>query len=388
MRTEEEDHIAMRETHFIEIPRDIDLRHKEALQPSIWFKRISFRRRNLVRLLPFAIVGLVFVVVVGLLGIQHFIKSPEKVSLYTVAQGTMASYIGGGGLTYPLQRVDIAYPISTQVLEVQVQVGQVITPGQSLLTLDATALNAQLDTAYSQWREAVSYLNTLQGAGSLPAQIAGASSDAAIAKSRYDALNSQINSPAFNHGNVVAKMAGVVGAVNVVPGDLFEPNEVLMTIQDISTIIVRAQFPLDQRDRVQVGSDAEVIPAATPSEHFQGKVTTIAPALSNVGSNTFETWISVPNTEGKLFTGQSVYARVVSQRSLLIVPQLAVINPESDATVFVYVAGRARIRHVTIDARNGDTFGLSGGVQVGDQVILSGKHQLLDGDQVTVTSNP
>jgi RND family efflux transporter MFP subunit len=351
--------------------------------------RGQFAQRWLLTHRKIALAGMTFLVLlmIGLpVLVVRLVGSTPHVTVYTVHNQTLTSYVGGGGLAYPVQSLDIAYPVSAQVIQVNVQIGQTVQPGQPLLTLDSAGLTAQLQQAYAEWQTAQQYLNNLISSGASPAQIAAARQQAEVAKSRYDTLNAQLNSPSFNHGNVIAPFAGVVTAVNVTPGTLFKANATLLTLEDVSTIIVRAQFPLEQRAQVQPGASVEIDPASIPDQHFTGKVTAINPALSNAGSATFETWITVPNPDRALFTGETVYARVRGVQVLPTVPELAVINPESDSIVFVYAAGKAHLRHVVVGARDGDRFGIISGLQPGDKVILVGQYELSDNEPVIVTA--
>ena len=309
-----------------------------------------------------------------------------RVTVYTVHSDTLTSSLGGGGLTFANQSLNVSYPVSARVVNVNVQVGQSVNSGDTLLTLDNADLTCQLQQAEAAWQAAESYLNTLYATpGTSPATIAYAQQLAEAAKGRYDALNAQLNSPAYSKGNILAPFAGVVTAVNVTSGSIAAPNGTLVTLQDESAIIVKAQFPLEQRGQIQVGQDAQVDPVATSSQTLPGKVIAINPQLTTNGSGTFEVWITVQNADQQLFTGETVYARVTTQQTMLTIPELAVVNPDSDSIVFLYSQGRAHIRHVVIGARDGDRFGIVTGLQEGDQVILVGQHQLTDNQPVQVT---
>jgi membrane fusion protein (multidrug efflux system) len=337
-------------------------------------------------------VALVLIIALGLL-IVHLAKTQPRVVLYTVHEQTLNSYVGGGGLTYAARTLNVAYPVSGRVMKVAVSVGQAVQAGQPLLTLDNATIAAQLEQAYVQLQTAQNYLNTLlaqpvpptaNGAAQHATAIAAARRVVAIAQSHYDALNAQLSSPAYNHGTVTAPFTGVVTAINVTAGTLFSANKTLLTLQDISTIVVQVQFPLAERAQVRVGASAQVDPVAAPGQQFTGTVTAIVPALSSAGSATFTAWVTVPNNGQQLFTGESVYVRVASQQQLPTVPELAVINPDADSIVFVYANGRAHVRHVVVGLRDGDRFGIISGLQPGDQVILVGQYQLSDNEPVVV----
>lgn len=320
-----------------------------------------------------------------LIGFNLF-RSTPRVTLYTVHTTLLHTTIGGGGLVYPAQTLDVAYPISAQVTKVNVQVGQMVQPGQSLVTLDSAALTSRLSEAYSEWQIAVIYVSTLQAQGSSAKQIAGAEQQAAIAKSRYDTLFSQINSTAFNKGNIVSTFTGVVTDINVTSGSYFNSNATLMTIEDQSNLIVRAELPLDQANQIKTGQPAEVVSDSRPNQPVTGTVTAIIPSLSHQGNSTFMAWITVPNSSQALFTNESVYVRVNGQQTLPTVPELAVVNPNSDSIVYVFDHGIARATHVVVGARDGDKFGIISGLQPGQQVVLVGQQQLTDNQQVIVSA--
>jgi len=342
----------------------------------------QLRRRGVV--LP-ALAALALVVMVATLGAQRVLKTTPKVQTYTVSTQQLTSYIGGGGLTYPVRQLDIAYPISSQVLTVNVQVGQHVAAGQALVTLDAASLSLQRDQARAQWQIAQTFVNRLLQSGATATESAAAKQQARVAESQYDRLNALLKSPSFNQGSVVAPFAGTITDLNVNPGTIFRANSTLLSLSDASTIIVRAQFPLTQAAQMRLGAPVEIDPAATPGQRLTGTVLTINAQLRDKGSSSFEAWITVPNPQGALFLGESVYARVASTKALPAVPELAVINPQSDSIVFVYAGGRAHIRHVVVGQRDGDRFGIVSGLNPGDQVILVGQYQLEDDEPVRVT---
>src|SRR5579875_996863 len=305
-----------------------------------------------------------------------FSPSTPVVGLYTVQKQSLAYFVGGGGLTYPAQSLTVSYPVNASVLSVNVQVGQEVQKGQQMLQLDSADLTSQLQQANAQVQIAQQYLNTLYYDGANPSLIASAQAQLTSAQAHYNALSSQLNSPEYSNGAIIAPFNGVVSAVNVTAGTVATMGTPLITLQDASTVIVYAELPLEQRSLVQIGQNVSVTPDATPDQTFHGKVITINPTLVNAGSDTFEAWISIPNPSLQLLLNESVYVRISSQESLPTVPQLAVINPDADAIVFVYSHGRAHLRHVVVGVRDGDRFGIVSGLNPGDQVILVGQYQL------------
>lgn len=343
-----------------------------------------------VRQHPWMVAGISGVIIVALIAgilLPKITHKTARVRLYTVQTQALPIAIGGGGLTYPVQSLNIIYPVQAQVISVNTQVGQQVKQGQPLLTLDSAEIDRELAQARSSWQAAQTYLNTLIADGMLPTtpQYAAAQAQVENARASYDNLYALINSAEYHNGKILAPFTGVVTALNVTGGSIAAANLTLVTIADLSTIYVHAQFPLDERAQVKLGATAEVDPVAMPGQKFTGKITEINPVLTTAGGGTFEVWISVANPGMQLFVNESVFARVQVTQTMPVVPEVSVINPDADSIVFVYSAGHAHLRHVVVGARNGDQFGILSGLMPGESVIILGQYQLQDGEAVTVS---
>ncbi len=349
-----------------------------------WFKRSADGGRR-TRAIWGGVVALILVAGIAF-GALKFLSPTHKVQLYVVKKQPLTTFVGGGGLTYPAQTLNIIYQGSATVEQVNVHVGQVVTPGQALLTLNSASLTAQLQEAFAAYQAAQNYRDSLYASGAAPSLIAQAQSQVATAKGRYDALNAQLNSSTYRNGNIIAPFAGIITAINAVSGSSIRANAVLLTLQDESSVVVRVQLPLSRRGQVQVGQSAEVDPDATPNVTFHGAVTVINPALTNVGSDTCEVWIRVANPDLLLLIGESIYARISVTETLPVVPQRSVVKPNSNSMVFVYAHGRAHARFVIVGVRAPNQLGIESGLTPGEEVILTGKHQLSDNERVVVTS--
>ncbi|HEX9035403.1 MAG TPA: efflux RND transporter periplasmic adaptor subunit [Ktedonobacterales bacterium] len=315
------------------------------------------------------------------------LQSPPVVTVYTVHTQTLTTYVAGGGLTYPFQQMNIVYPVSAAVINVNVQVGQPVKARQVLLTLNNADLQAQLQRAQAQVSAARNYLNgVLNTPTSTPAIIAQAQSNLDQAEGVYSSLSTELNSPEFSNGNILSPFVGVVTAVNATPGTVTSAGAVLVSVANMSSIIVKVEFPIDQRALISLNQAVDVYPSAVPDQHFTGTISTINPQLTSPGSDTFEAWVTVNNSSGALFSGESVYARVQTHVTFPTVPELSVVNPDADSVVFLYSNGHVHLRHVVVGSRDGDKFGIANGLQEGDEVVLVGQYQLSDNEAVTVRS--
>lgn len=331
--------------------------------------------------------GLVILAVLISWAAPRLLNPTPVVTVYTVHTQALNTFVAGGGLSYPVQQMNIVYPVSAGILKVNVQVGQPVKKGQVLLTLNSADLQAQLQRAQALVNAAQTYLNgVLQTPNATPAQIGQAESNLQQAQAQYSSLAAQINSPQYSNGNILSPFDGVVTAINATPGTVATSGTTLVSVANLSSIIVKVEFPLDQRALISLNQQADVYPAAAPDQHFVGTISAINPQLTSAGSDTFEVWVTIDNSSGTLFSGESVYARVRTQESLPSVPEVAVVNPDADSVVFLYSNGHAHLQHVVVGVRDGSNFGISSGLQEGDQVILVGQYQLSDNQAVKVRS--
>jgi len=324
------------------------------------------------------IVALVVLAVKGLSGGQ------ADVTLYQTNSKNVNQSIGGGGITFPLQQINISYPVSEQVLKVPVKAGDQVTVGQALLQLDPTALNIQVQQAANNKAAAQAYLNSVSAAGNAVA-IADAQKQYDQSTNTYNALVAQSSSPMLHNGNIIAPMAGVITALNINAGETFAANTPLITIMDQSSVIVHVKIPLTNLQQVHLGQTATVTPSAIPNLDLTGTVVSIVP-VADPQTDTFEAWVQVKNSEQKLLPGMSAFVRIQTSGSTsMVVPRLAVINPSLDSMVFVVSNHVAHLQHVHISGRSADMVYIDSGLSNGETVVLTGIHQLKDGQAVRVT---
>ncbi|HLZ59815.1 MAG TPA: efflux RND transporter periplasmic adaptor subunit [Ktedonosporobacter sp.] len=334
-----------------------------------------------------ALLGGLLVVLLVLGGGLWWLKSgiiPPDVSLYQVGgENDVTLSIGGGGLVYAHQELNVTYPTAEQVLAVKVKAGDHVTPNQSLMQIDPSQINVAIKQANDDLAAAQSYLYSVSVSGT-SVNIAQAQQAYELAKDRYNALVAQSSSPLLHDGNLVSPMNGVVTSVDVNAGEVFQPNTTLITIMDETSVVVRVKVPLANLGQVHLGQDAIVTPSALANVNIPGTVSNLIPQ-ADPQTDTFEVWVSIPNQGRLLLPGMSAFVRIETPARSLTVPRLAVISPEGDAAVFVVRNQIAHLQNVKVVGRSVDTIYIGEGLSMGDQVVLVGLDGLRDGQRVHVT---
>jgi len=282
--------------------------------------------------------------------------APPDVTLYRVGFQNVNQSSGGGGIIVPRQQLHISFPIAERVVAVLVQPGDQVSPNQPLIQLDATQLAAETKQASAE-----------------------------EAAHRYSALVAATTSPILHNGSLVSPISGVVMNVNVTPNEVFAANTNLLTIMDESTVIVHAKIPLSALGQIHPGQSATVTPPALSSLTFKGTVKAIIPG-TDAQTDTFEVWVEVVNANRALLPGMSAFVTIQEPVHALVVPRLAVLNPDLESAVFIVRNQHAYLQHVQVSGHAGDFIIIGTGLSAGDMIVLVGLDSLRDGQEVHVTS--
>jgi RND family efflux transporter MFP subunit len=324
-------------------------------------------------LIASAIVLVIWYTHLPLACVVYQIKSKQQVS----------QDIGGGGLVFPHQQFDLSYPATGRVLTLMVKAGDQVEPNQPLLKLDPSQIDASVNQAASAVSIAQSYLNSISGAGN-QFQIAQGQQTLQMAQNRYNALISQTTSLTFRDGLLLSPLKGIVSSVNTNSGEIFTAGTVLLTVVDVSTVVVHARIPLANLSQVQVGLPALVTPSALPDVSINGVVTSIIPQ-ADPQTDTFEADITISKPQQQILSGMSAFVRIQTPVDAYVVPRLAVLNPDHESVIFVARNNHAYLQYVQIIGRSVNALYIAGNVMPGDAIIIRPLDSLWNGQAVRIT---
>jgi RND family efflux transporter MFP subunit len=329
-----------------------------------------------------ALITIIVVVGMSIFYIWLDARETADVTLYQVGRQSSVQYIGGGGIVFPRQKLDISYPVAERVIAIMVRAGDTVAPNQPLLRLDPTQLDAQVKQASDNMAAAQAYLNSV-ATNSNAVTVAQAQRQYDIARNKYNALVAQTSSSLLHNGALISPMRGVVTAININPGEVFSADTALLTIMDESIAVVHSKIPLVNLEHIILNQQAIVTPSALPDHDLRGVVSAIIPQ-ADPQTDTFELWVSVTNPGRVLLPGMSAFVRLQAPYRAFIVPRLAVLNLDHRPAVFVARDQRAYIRHVHVVGRVHDATMIDSGITAGEEVVLVGLDKLHDGQKVSV----
>lgn len=274
------------------------------------------------------------------LHVQQLIASapkptPATVSTMKVENQTWQPQMTAVGSLWAVNGVDLSSEVAGVVKAIPVTSGTAVQRGDRIIALNSDADQAQLASLQASADLAASVLARDQA--QLPAKAvseATVASDAANLRSTKALVEQQ--KALIAQKTIRAPFAGDLGIIQVNLGQYITPGQLIVTLQDLSSMHVDFLVPQDRIGAVAVGQTVNVDTNAFPGKEFSGKVDAINskvdPATRNVTIRA-----TVPNTDGLLRPGMFVRVTLQSGKpqQRLTLPQTAITFNSYGATVFI-----------------------------------------------------
>ena len=195
-----------------------------------------------------------------------------------------------------------------------------------------------------------------------------------------------------NFAQIKAPITGIVTDQFQFQGEFASAGGKLLTIADISEVIVKAQFADTVIASLKVGDAVSVYPENAPDEQMTGKVTLIGRS-SDPQNRTVEVWARFGNPQGLLIAGGAARFVVTNETvdDAIVIPLSAVTLEAANADEgTVMVVGEDSIAHekkVKTGIKQGDKVQIAEGLEGGETVVIEGNYALPDGTKVEVSKD-
>jgi macrolide-specific efflux system membrane fusion protein len=314
-----------------------------------------------------------------------------------VSRGSVVATVSASGSVQSGNTASADFATSGTISSISVKVGDAVTKGQVLATVDPTSANATLTTAKANLTAAQASLTRAQSS----------SDDATIAQAQAQVTTAQaaVNdaSRAVTGTTLTAPMAGTVTAVNGSVGgasgggsgstgssgstgggggggnsggggsSASSSGSGFIQLADLTVMQVSANFAEADATRLTVGQVANVSWAALTGATATGKVATIAPtATTSNNVNSYAVIMSLDAVPSGVRIGQTVTARVTVAQAdnVLRLPNAAVRAVGNRHQVTVSTNGTTQVATVEVGVQ-GDTFTeITSGLDEGEQVLI------------------
>ena len=196
----------------------------------------------------------------------------------------------------------------------------------------------------------------------------------------------------LSYATIRSPITGIVTDQFQYEGEFASAGGKLVTIADMSTVIVKAPFSDTAVAQVKTGDTVTVIPTDTSAEEMHGQVTLLSRS-SDAANRTVEVWVTLGNGDGKLRANGAAQVTIAanSKNDAVVVPASAVTLETSNANEgTVMVVDDQSVAHetkVTIGIRTPDKIEIVEGLKGGETVVIEGNYALPDGTKIEPQMN-
>ena len=212
------------------------------------------------------------------------------------------------------------------------------------------------------------------------AAVAGSELNYEIASDEYEEAKEKLDEfkAVIVDNNLIASSDGVISKVSIEAGDSIRQNSEIITYNAYEEVSVTITLEEADREKIELGSVANVTVAALEEELFKGEVTEIGDAVydNDSGVNTYEVTVSLSGNLERVFDGMSVEITLITkeQKEVLHIPNRAVIRDGAKSYVKVKTAeGEIKKAEITTGFSDGINVEILEGLSEGDIVLVESK---------------
>jgi len=297
------------------------------------------------------------------------------------------------------QKAIVSHVFSGRVAEVHVQVGDWVEKGQALIILESLEVGEAKSNFYKAVADReLAELNLTREKRLLDSGIGikknyvAAETACKIAQSNAEAAEKNLHVLGFTEQQVreiadthqisptitlFAPIAGKVVASKAVLGALVDQSTEILTIIDPTLLWVDAEIYEKDIAKVKIGQEVEITVPAFPGEVFRGKVSYIGDIVDEE-TRTTTVRAEVANDDFRLKPGMFADVQIIlnGREKMTVVPSAAVLEEGEQKIVFVQQDDHFTRREVETGAIDGDDQQIVAGLNVDEEVVIEGSHQL------------
>ncbi|HZR25525.1 MAG TPA: efflux RND transporter periplasmic adaptor subunit [Vicinamibacterales bacterium] len=236
---------------------------------------------------------------------------------------------------------------------------------------DVNDAQVNLSNARTQYETAQKKLDDLRGfARDQELKAATAQRDAA--RGRLESAQAQLN-----YSRITSPIAGVVTDAPLYAGETPPSGQPVVTVMDITQVIVRTHVSQAEAAELKVGDDANLIgPGGAP---YPAKVTQVSPAL-DAANSTVEVWVQGDNPNNVFRPGASVKVEMIAKNvtNALVIPEKAVMTSPQGATFAMVIDkdNKPHRRKIAVGVRDSGKVEVTDGLESGQRVATTGAFEL------------
>lgn len=326
-------------------------------------------------------------------------STPERARpvLSVVAEATPVSARGFTGTVVPRQSVSLGFRILGRMTSRKANVGDVVSTGRVLATLDPTQLQQSRDIAAAQLVSAEAQLTTAaaseQRMATLLKQDNTSQAVYDAAKQALDTARSSVESAKagldkaneqLGYAQLTAEFPGVITAVGAEPGQTVSAGQMVITLAGASEREVAIDVPSELAGQYPVGTAFDIVLQALPSVTGQGTVREVTP-FADAHTRTIRLRLEIKDPPIGFRLGSTVTATAHDGAETIVrLPASALLERDGQTAVWIVdeAEQRVRLRTVSVSERAKTWFAPGPEVKAGERVVIAGVKSLVENQKV------
>lgn len=286
------------------------------------------------------------------------------------------------------------------VENVYAKVGQKVSKGQLLLSInnkDLTAQKAQTDAGIAEATAALEnaqkdynrFKSLFNSQSATQKELDDITAHYNMAKARLEAAKQARNTvnAQFSYSNIRAPFSGIVTQKFVKSGDMANPGMPLLQIENLNNFEVVAMVPENEISELKKGEKAQIEIKAI-NENITGKISVISASAQSTGGQ-YLVKVSLDKKPKELRSGMfaTVHFSTVStvKTKNISVPKSAIINHGELYGIYtVSQKNTAILRWLRLGRTLGDKVEVLSGINSGERYIISSTGKLYNGVKVNI----
>ena len=271
------------------------------------------------------------IIIIAIAGsVFAFFKSKKSITTYTTAQavkGTLARTVSATGTLNPDQQIDMSFKTTGTLKSIMVDVGDTITKGQKLATIDTGTLLSQLRISQAQLLVQQANLNNMlkhKGASTVEQR------DAQRASVQQAQASVSVIQDQLKEVDLLAPFDGLVTKRNANPGEtvVLNLNSPILTVIQKDDLLIESNIPESDIAKLAIGQNAKVtLDALTDKDVFRASVFKIDPASTVIqGVVYYRIKLKFDNLDPLFKAGMSANVDIATaeKNDVVSVPQRAI----------------------------------------------------------------
>lgn len=166
-----------------------------------------------------------------------------------------------------------------------------------------------------------------------------------------------------------------------------QPGMKALQVVQTDPVIIKAELTQDFYERVQGKSELSFYVPGT-MELTSAKISFLSPVM-NAAAKSYTLELEVPNPDQVLKPGMKAQVLLSDEEDEIVtaIPTSSIVREGSETYVFVLKGDTVERRAVTLGRLNGTMQEVLSGVEAGEDLVISGQHQLTDQEKVHAGGN-